>query len=83
MFYMYILLSLKDNQFYIGFSSDLKNRIEAHNSGSVCSTAGRRPLRLIYYEAHISKQDALRRETYFKTSKGRTSLRLMLRNFLL
>jgi putative endonuclease len=40
------------------------------------------PLKLIYYEAHTSKEDALRREKYFKSSPGKRTLNQMLRNTL-
>jgi len=82
MYYVYILLSKKDNKFYIGFTSDLKRRIKEHNNGKSSSTKSRRPLELIYYESHLSKKDALRREQYFKTSKGKSTIKLMLRNSL-
>ena len=36
--------------------------------------------KLVFYEAFISKEDALRREEYFKTTKGKKSLRLIVRN---
>jgi len=38
MFYVYILKSEKDNNLYIGFSKDLKSRVEAHNLGLNAST---------------------------------------------
>ncbi len=82
MFYVYVLKSLKDEKFYIGFTKDVKRRINDHNSGKVLSTQIRKPLKLIYYEAHLSQKDALRRETYFKTTKGKTTLRQMLREAL-
>jgi putative endonuclease len=83
MFYVYILKSLKDGKFYIGFSADLRRRLQEHQSGRSKSTKSRLPLELLYYEAHASKRDALRREEYFKTSKGKSSLRQMIRNGLL
>lgn len=82
MFFVYVLLSLKDKKFYIGFSKDVKKRLEDHNAGRNTSTKPRRPLELIYYEAHLSKEDALRRESYFKTAKGKSTLRQMLRDSL-
>ena len=82
MFYVYILQSRKDEQFYIGFTKNLKKRIKDHNTGGTKSTKLRRPLKLIYYEAHKSEKDARRRERYFKTDKGKTTLRQMLRNQL-
>jgi len=82
MFYVYVLLSLKDKKFYIGYTGDLKRRLKEHNSGKNISTKPRLPLKMIYYESHLSKVDAERREQYFKTTKGKTTLRQMLRNSL-
>jgi len=66
MFYFYVIQSLKDKKFYIGFTSDLKQRLEEHNSGKAWATKGRRPFRLAYYEAYHSKDDAVRREHNIK-----------------
>jgi putative endonuclease len=55
-------------------TSDLNRRLKEHNSGKVKSTKNRRPLELIYTEEFISKQDALNRETFFKSGKGREFL---------
>ncbi|MBF0479482.1 MAG: GIY-YIG nuclease family protein [Candidatus Omnitrophica bacterium] len=79
MFFVYVLLSLKDNNFYIGFSENLETRLKDHYEGRNTSTKARRPLKLIFYEAYQSKEDALRREKYFKTTKGKSTLKLMLR----
>ena len=49
-YYVYVLLSEKDNQFYTGYTSDLKNRLNEHQSGKVQSTKYRLPLKLIYFE---------------------------------
>jgi putative endonuclease len=46
------------------------------------ATAPRRPFDLIYCEYHVSKVDALRREGYFKTTAGKKTLKLMLRDAL-
>jgi len=83
MYFVYILKSEKDQKLYIGFTEDVAKRVKDHNEGKNTSTQSRRPLKLIYYEAHTSKRDALRREQYFKTSKGKTTLRTMLRNALI
>lgn len=82
MFYVYILLSLKDGKLYIGYTSDLRRRLKEHKTGGSKSTKCRLPFKLIYYEAHTSEKDARRREKYFKTDKGKSTLRLMLRNGL-
>ena len=79
MYYAYVLLSEKDGKLYIGFTSDLKRRLKEHTDGKVLSTKSRRPLKLLYYEAHLSEEDARRREKYFKTTKGKSTLKQMLR----
>ena len=75
----YILISLKDKNFYIGFTTNLLRRMHEHANGESKSTASRRPFKLIYLEFHISKKDAMRREHYFKTNPGKKTLKLMLR----
>jgi putative endonuclease len=77
-----VLYSLKDGNLYIGYSSDVFQRLEQHNAGENASTKFRRPLKLIFYEAYLYKEDAIRREKYFKTSKGKRALKLMLKNTL-
>lgn len=74
----YVLLSKKDKQFYIGYTTHLENRIKNHNEGKTKSTAPRRPLMLIFAEFYLSKTDAMRREKYFKTTAGKKALKLML-----
>ena len=80
--YVYVLLSLKDNRFYTGYTEDLNQRIEAHTLGKVPITRNRRPLRLVYYEACLEQPDALHRERYLKTTWGKRYLRNRLRFYL-
>jgi putative endonuclease len=82
MFYTYVLLSENDKDFYIGFTKDLKARLGQHQKGLVFSTVYRRPLKLIYYEACLNKNDAIKREKYFKTGFGRRFLRNRLETFM-
>lgn len=82
MYYVYVLKSLQDGKLYIGYTEDLERRIKEHNAGRVPSTEPRRPLEKLFHEVYISKQDAKRREKYFKTSKGKSTLKLMLRDTL-
>jgi putative endonuclease len=73
--YTYVLKSKKDKNLYIGWTNDLKNRILEHNSGGVLATKGRRPLELVYYEACIDKEKAIKRERYLKSGFGRKFLK--------
>ena len=66
MFYVYILRSKKDGNLYIGYSKDLRRRLEEHNLGKSASTKPRIPFELIYYEAYKSQEDALKREHMLK-----------------
>ena len=82
MFYVYVLLSKVDGQFYTGATCDLRHRMKQHDEGKVLSTEKRRPLRLIYYEACNSKKGAFRREKYLKTGMGKRYLRNRLKDTL-
>lgn len=81
MFYTYVLLSLKDNQWYTGISNDLKRRFSDHNKGLVYSTTKRRPFKLIYYEACLHESDAKAREVYLKSGMGKRFIRNRLKFF--
>ena len=80
MFYIYVLISKKDNKFYVGYTDDLKRRIGQHNNGYVESTKHRRPLKLIYYEAYLNEKDARSRESFLKSGKGREIIKKQIKN---
>jgi len=80
-YYVYILESKKKNFVYTGVTKDLRRRFKEHNNKEELSTKHYAPFSLIFYEAYLSKADASRREKYFKTTKGKTTLRSMLRDY--
>jgi putative endonuclease len=82
MFFVYILKSQIDNNFYTGYTKDLNVRLQQHNNGEVLSTRKRVPLILVYYEACLNQQDALHREKYLKTSWGKRFIKARLKNYL-
>lgn len=82
-YYTYVLFSNKDLKYYYGYTENLKLRIEQHAKGNVESTKYRRPLELIYFEGCLNKDDALKREKYFKTYYGRMFLKNRLKNQML
>ena len=82
MYYTYVLQSMKDMNFYTGFTKDLKLRFEQHSKGLVESTKDRRPLKVIYYEACLGDKDATKREKYLKTYHGKMFLRRRLKSYL-
>ena len=65
-YYVYILFSFKDKGLYIGFTTDLKSRLQTHAKGKNQATILRRPLKLIHYEYFINKADAKAREEFLK-----------------
>jgi putative endonuclease len=73
---------VKDNNFYVGYTKDLKLRFEQHSEGQVESTKNRRPLELIYYEACLNQKDATKREKYFKTYHGKMFIQNRLKSYL-
>ena len=81
-FYVYVLQSLVKDWTYVGYSQDLRKRYEEHNNGESPSTSPYKPFTLIFYEAYRNEKDAKRREKYLKTTKGKTTLRSMLHDYL-
>ena len=69
MFYVYNLKC--KNGYYIGCTTDLRERIERHNKGQVSATANRQPLELIAYFAFKNKYTAFNFEKYLKSGSGR------------
>ena len=67
MYYVYILKSLKDNNFYIGTTNNVQRRLKEHNSGKSKSTKSRIPFKLIYKEKYKTLSEARKREWYFKS----------------
>ena len=82
MYYTYVLRSLQDNQYYTGFTKNLKQRFEQHQKGRIESTKDRRPLELIYYEACLEQKDAKKRENYLKTHNEKIFLMKRLKSYL-
>ena len=81
-YYIYILLSFKDFQFYTGYSANLNKRLIEHQKGKVKSTKNRRPLGLAYYEVCRNRKDAIHREKYLKTSWGKRYIKNRIKNYL-
>jgi putative endonuclease len=79
MFYVYVLENeLKDT--YTGYSRNLRERLAKHNQGINFSTKNH-AWRCIYYEACLDEDDARRRERYLKTTAGRRTLKLRLKEY--
>ena len=76
MYWVYALYSRDFDKIYVGSTSDLTGRLNAHNHPANHGwTARFKPWTLIYSEAHASKADALLRERELKTARGRAFIR--------
>ncbi|MFP8487745.1 GIY-YIG nuclease family protein [Gracilimonas sp. Q87] len=72
MFTVYALYSPSHQKIYIGYTSDLEQRLLSHNSlGKKGWTIKYRPWKLAYTEEQQTKKDAMRREKQLKSAKGR------------
>lgn len=61
------IVECADHTLYTGWTNDLKKRIKKHNSGEGAKyTRSRRPVRLVYYEVHESREEAMQREYAIK-----------------
>ena len=76
MYYVYMLMSLDTKEeFYLGYTKDLKKRVERHNNGKNKSTKGRK-WELVYYEAYLTSGYAKKREDKLKRNRRMKQLLL-------
>ena len=76
MFTVYILHSEKFDKIYIGFTSNLSQRLLSHNELSQKGWTKRyRPWKVIHSEDFENKSDAMKREKQLKSSQGREWIR--------
>ncbi|MCW5921732.1 MAG: GIY-YIG nuclease family protein [Saprospiraceae bacterium] len=72
MFTVYVLYSAKHDKIYIGYTSNLKQRLISHNElGTKGYTLKYRPWEVVFTEQFQTKTEAIRREKALKTAAGR------------
>jgi len=81
-YYIYVLQSQFDKNFYTGYTHNIQERIQKHNLGKVTSIKNRLPMKLIYWEGCLNRKDALSREKYLKTGWGKRFIKNRLKNYL-
>jgi len=82
MFYVYVIESESSGSWYIGYSGDLRSRVKKHNQNGNTSTSNRGPWKLIYYEAYLTKEDAIGREKFLKSGSGWRFLKKQLKYYI-
>ena len=80
MWFVYVLRSKNHPFLYIGYTGDLKRRIEEHNEGLNQSTKYYAPFTLETYVAVTSQTKAIKLEKYFKTGSGKAVLKKRILN---
>ena len=76
MYTVYVLYSSTFAKIYIGYTSNLAERMKSHNELATKGWTVRfRPWTIIHTEVFTSKSDALRREKSLKSSRGRAWIR--------
>jgi len=70
MYYTYILQNFVTGRYYVGYSSDLKNRLKEHFNANVKSTKSNLNYKLAWYCAFLEQDQALSFERYLKSGSG-------------
>jgi putative endonuclease len=78
MFFAYVIKSINHNFYYKGHCENLEKRLTEHNSGMTKSIRPYIPFQIIYFQEFKTREEAINKEKYFKTSAGRRFLKLML-----
>ncbi len=69
-YFVYMLKSLgKESVTYVGYTNDLKKRINLHNNNKGAKFTRGRKWKLIYKEKLNSKKEAISREYYIKKNR--------------
>jgi len=75
--YTYILQCV-DGSYYTGWTTDLDDRLKAHNDGKGARyTRSRLPVQLVYWEVHPDRSAAQRREAMIRKLKRNEKIELI------
>lgn len=82
MHYVYFAESLRNGKVYVGYTIKTPTvRVSEHNRGSNSWSRLNKPLKLIYYESFVCREDALKREKFYKMGFGK-KVKIAIRNVL-
>ena len=70
-YYVYVLGSYKKSRLttYVGYTKNLKERINLHNRGKGAKFTRGRKWKMIYKEKYLTKSEAISREYYIKKNR--------------
>ena len=75
MYYIYILKSINYKKSYVGKTTDIVRRLHEHNTGKSIYTSRYKPWELIYKEVFKTEKEAINKEKYYKSKKGRKEMK--------
>jgi putative endonuclease len=75
MYFAYVLKSTNFDFYYKGHCENLNERLIQHNSGMTESIRPYTPFIMAYFEEYETREEAIKREKYFKSSAGRRFLK--------
>lgn len=78
MYFIYVIESQLNKKRYVGFTNDLKIRLNEHNLGKTKSTKAYKPWEIIYYEEVLTRVEARKREKYLKSAAGRRKIKMII-----
>ncbi|WP_066034619.1 GIY-YIG nuclease family protein [Flavobacterium anhuiense] len=78
-FTVYILFSESKNRYYIGFTSNLEERLIRHNQKSKGFTGNTNDWKVVYTENYKTKEDAHKRELQIKSWKSRIKIEALIK----
>ena len=76
--FIYVLRSRETHRLYTGATTNIEARIAQHNTDQSRSTKNRGPWDLVHHEEFATLAEALRRERFLKSGKGRDELQRIL-----
>ena len=83
MYFVYILYSYLGKKTYVGYSADIERRLVEHNLTETKGyTLRYRPWVLMRTESYATKGEAMAREKFLKTGRGREEIKVYVETFL-
>ncbi len=79
-YYVYVIRSKEFDYTYVGHTFDLVNRVKEHNAGKTRSNKAFAPFELVYFEVYETREEAVKREKYYKSGSGRERLKIILKD---
>ena len=74
MYYVYVIVN-REGKIYIGQTKDITKRLNDHNKGWSKYTRGKGEWKILFIERYNTRREAIRRERYLKSGKGREYIR--------